>query len=657
MAYQLYPPSIPGTLPAIQLIDENSNSSSITRKYKFIIPFKINRGVGWNEITGFSLKIKNKTLQSISTPVLTTTDINTLNLAKQTNILEFEYTLGTGANMEIVPEEYYKVQMAFIDKNNSVGYYSTVGYAKCIASSCFDVKINNTEDTRNLQANGEYTISFIDTNYDFNIISSSGLKTTTTIVNTETPYAYKYAIVHTTTSLASASIKQKKWDALNSTDVVVDYASDEILYNIDLENSFDYRVDIPYYENGINKIYYNTYLLFRLQTSNNLYIDLIYQLEQNYSLGNVEKVSLIASNNYEDGFINVTLKNIGYNNITYTLLRAKEDVQPYRWIKLGEITATDANTEYVYQDYLVEHGVKYIYAVEYTAEVNSVFYRLYSNIIVPQFEDMFLLDNSGRQLRIQYNPKVSTFKQDILEQKIDTIGGQYPFFFRNGRVKYKEFSLSGLISYQMDSNEKFLTDEELGLIRDLTHRELTDGNWPIVTIETDEITGETRRIVTPAEPRFVEEIPNYGRRSNLDDYNMYSERVFKRKVQDWLGNGEVKILKTPAEGTFLVRLMNVSLSPEDRLSRMLHNFSCQAYEIGTLNQIDLEKFGFIHDKASSSSYHWSSTLIPRPVPANRSEYENITLVPFGSEQDEIEYLGILNGQYERVRLSQLNSES
>jgi len=59
---------------------------------------------------------------------------------------------------------------------------------------------------------------------------------------------------------------------------------------------------------------------------------------------------------------------------------------------------------------------------------------------------MFLFDGT-RQLKIQYNPKVSSFKNDILESKIDTIGSKYPFFFRNGHVHYKEFPISGLISY------------------------------------------------------------------------------------------------------------------------------------------------------------------------------------------------------------------
>ena len=68
---------------------------------------------------------------------------------------------------------------------------------------------------------------------------------------------------------------------------------------------------------------------------------------------------------------------------------------------------------------------------------------------------MYLSDGE-RQLRVRFNPKVTSFKNTILESKMDTIGGQYPFFFRNGNVKYKEFPISGLISTLSDENGEFM---------------------------------------------------------------------------------------------------------------------------------------------------------------------------------------------------------
>ena len=81
---------------------------------------------------------------------------------------------------------------------------------------------------------------------------------------------------------------------------------------------------------------------------------------------------------------------------------------------------------------------------------------------------------------------------------------------------------------------------------------------------------------------------------NLISNNIKAERLFKMKLLDWLGNGEIKLFKSPSEGNYLVRLMNISLSPEDKLNRMLHTFACTAYEAKEFNFENLEKLGFIN---------------------------------------------------------------
>jgi hypothetical protein len=78
--------------------------------------------------------------------------------------------------------------------------------------------------------------------------------------------------------------------------------------------------------------------------------------------------------------------------------------------------------------------------------------RKLSNIIFSDFEDAFLYDGE-RQLKIRYNPKLGNIKTNLSEPKVDTIGYKYPFFFRNSEVNYKEFTISGLLSFLGD--EKF----------------------------------------------------------------------------------------------------------------------------------------------------------------------------------------------------------
>ena len=47
-----------------------------------------------------------------------------------------------------------------------------------------------------------------------------------------------------------------------------------------------------------------------------------------------------------------------------------------------------------------------------------------------------VLFDANHTLYIPYNPKISSVKTTILETKTDTIMGGYPFFVRNGNIKY-----------------------------------------------------------------------------------------------------------------------------------------------------------------------------------------------------------------------------
>jgi hypothetical protein len=178
---------------------------------------------------------------------------------------------------------------------------------------------------------------------------------------------------------------------------------------------------------------------------------------------------------------------------------------------------------------------------------------------------MFLSDGE-RQLRIRFNPKVSSIKNTILESKMDTLGGKYPFFFRNGNVKYKEFPISGLISTLMDDNYEFIR-----------------GISPVKKI----------RESTPAYDNFNEEL--IGKANDLSAENFRKEREFKFEVLEWLTNGKPKLFRSPGEGSYIVRLMNTSLSPNDTLGRMIHTFSCTAYEVAECSFENLQKYGMLMD--------------------------------------------------------------
>jgi hypothetical protein len=70
------------------------------------------------------------------------------------------------------------------------------------------------------------------------------------------------------------------------------------------------------------------------------------------------------------------------------------------------------------------------------------------------------------------------------------------------------------------------------------------------------------------------------------------ERQFKLEALEWLNNGKMKLFRSPTEGNYIVRLMNISLSPEATLGRMLHSFNSTAYEIANFSYDNLVKYNF-----------------------------------------------------------------
>lgn len=249
--------------------------------------------------------------------------------------------------------------------------------------------------------------------------------------------------------------------------------------------------------------------------------------EQEANITQIPNATLTCYNNYEQGWIEITKTDSG----SIELYRSTDNI---KWIYLGEFNST------AYLDQSIEQGQTYYY----NANTNNEVYA--------DFEDMFLSDNE-RNVRIRFNPKVTSFKTTQLEQKLDTIGGKYPIFFKNGQVGYKEFPISGLISCLMEDNE---VEEKP---REKTNTELA-----------------------------AAAIPDRG--TDLTSNNIASERKYKLELLDWLNNGKPKLFRSPTEGNYIVRLMNVSLAPEEKLGRMLHTFSATAYEVMEYTPQNIRQF-------------------------------------------------------------------
>lgn len=273
-----------------------------------------------------------------------------------------------------------------------------------------------------------------------------------------------------------------------------------------------------------------------------------------------EKVIIEFNNNFEEGYSLIKLTPKSNKFIPYSAIYCRKS-KDKKWYKISGPLINNS-----YNNFLIESGEKYKYG--FLKEEDSTIqmasgYDVYD--IKADYEHMFLYDGE-RQLKIKFNPKVSSFKTTVLESKQDTLGGKYPFFFRNGNTEYKEFSISGLISYLSDDQKLFTTLENSS-------------------------NNEHVRTKTKSE----ETVDDFSSSTDLTSDNVYAERKFREQVLDWLNNGQVKIFKSPTEGMIMVRLMNVSLTPNDQLGRMLYTFNCTAYEVAPINTESLIKYGFMEE--------------------------------------------------------------
>ena len=358
--------------------------------------------------------------------------------------------------------------------------------------------------------------------------------------------------------------------------------------------------------------------------------------------------TVITKLNYENGYIDIRLvgaKEDGIeSNVTGSFMISRSDDKSdfTIWDEITKFSLVgQVPSSWSWRDMTIEHGVKYRYALQqynenelYSEKILSIYYDDDGNEVVgpieAYFEDAFLYDGKI-QLKIKYNPRVSSFKTDLMETKIDTIGSKYPFIFRNSAVEYKEFPISGLISYLSDDENLFISDEELDLTKNFTDWKRTTTFSPDLNNVSEDYFFDLMNYsdipqadveqmregwwLHQEQAKQIEEAKQ--RTTDLLDYNMAAERAFKLKVLDWLNNGKIKLFRSPAEGNYIVRLMNVSLAPEDRLGRMLHTFSCTAYEIADCTYDNLMSYNLME-----TSFIFSRTYKTETVPLIKDNNDN-----------------------------------
>ena len=340
------------------------------------------------------------------------------------------------------------------------------------------------------------------------------------------------------------------------------------------------------------------------------------------TVGDITNLDIHVVTNITDGCIDVSLVALDNRLITgnYIITRTSSESNYSRFEDMKYLNYVNKdlqNEEIVFTDYTVESGVTYQYALQgFTTQTLRTNAKL-SGLVNLNLEYAYLYSD-GIQLQLCFNQDISSFKHTTLRSKQDTLGDRYPHLFQNGNAYYAEFPISGLISYQ-GNTKAFFHQEFNGLYY--------KDEFVIPTEKFEDRSGNRKGGLNL----------DYTISTDLTVDNIYIERKFREKVEEFLNNFKCKLYRSATEGNILINLMNINLSPNTELGRMIFSFSATAYEIAEPTIENLEIYGVLDrgslenlDPSKERLYSSFGQIIYWPGVDTNTIYQKI------AEQEEIE---------------------
>lgn len=283
---------------------------------------------------------------------------------------------------------------------------------------------------------------------------------------------------------------------------------------------------------------------FTTATEESEILDFTFMAEADEDNGRV--ILTIKKSNITDGFTGELVLRRTSNKTNFTIW---EDLKTYIYEGATAIKET-------FNDMTIESGVWYKYYLQKRSNGVAASTKYIKTPVMVIFDDMFLT-TKDRQLKIRFNPTVSSFKRTIQESRTDTLGSQFPFVRRNGHANYAQFPIGGLISFQIDESELFTSLEELF--------------------------GEHLYLYT-----------DYNDDHRITEANnIVYEKLFKDKVIEFLYSEQPKLFRSATEGNFIVKVMDASFSPNATLGRRIVSFTATAYEVAECNIDNFKKYDIL----------------------------------------------------------------
>ena len=240
-----------------------------------------------------------------------------------------------------------------------------------------------------------------------------------------------------------------------------------------------------------------------------------------------------------------------------TIRRSSSETNFQFWEDMHTFTLFDQPIDYKWRDRTVKSGVFYKYCVQkrdIKGNRGEIVPRDGTPALMILLEDIFLT-RGDMQLKVKYNPTISSFKYVVGDSKTETLGSQYPFIRRNSKMNYRQFPISGMITSFCDEEGLFLNKQNI------------------------------------YKYNTVVDAYNQTQEFNSLQYNYTYERDFREKVMEFLYENNVKLFRSGTEGNILVRLMDINLTPNATLGRMIYTFTATANEIDECSVSNYDKYG------------------------------------------------------------------
>ena len=341
-----------------------------------------------------------------------------------------------------------------------------------------------------------------------------------------------------------------------------DNTNDELLFDsgilsVEVNNPNSFIYSIPFYfENNSNIRLELTYV------TNDLYTNepYAYVIRPSYSANSWNLQDIVAESVGIDtviGKVNITFEPKDDEvpipaGSSLKIRRAWDKDEFARWETIWTKSISAATTVAIsFDDFTIESGDLYKYEITFTN--NDENYTIVEGPILSVFDNAFLT-GEGTQLCVRFNNQINTYKRNLSDNIVNTIGSQYPFITRNGAMDYRSFSLSGTIAYEMDVEHQF------------SSRGAIYGDW-----------------ISVYGSYFVNRFIN-------QQNDRVTQRKFRELVMNYLYSDMPKLFRSTPEGNMLVRITDVTLTPNQQLARMIYDFSCTVTEIGDASLENLKLY-------------------------------------------------------------------